>query len=631
MPTSNINLSRQKTGVLEDFKRLAPPGGTVVGVGPYYAKASEYIDPLRAKIEIWDLKKLERLYFYDSFGNTENNTVVTGADVELGIDSHGTFAVNIWDSQKLMNPKDIRKKNIVIISAKKYTGDPWINLIYGFTTGLTPIRSDTGMLEYVMQGVGSGSVINDRIINFAKIAAPESITTSNPFVRDPTLQANNLYKKLLTDSSVYITDDLTIADQLNIDVSLLDNSKVRDIVGGIVERYTPASNVYNAILEGVGAVGGVDANNRAFLRYPATRHSGITIKSWDYIDDSQNTDLARFTSYFMGPFEYELSWKKEDGFVNRWISKARTADIVSTSGTGTDQDKTVEIPLAQQNLAMQFTLNASNMRDFALQLRRAGLGTSDPTRIKTFDAIIRNDFNNQPIGSNVAYISYPLADIPESPTPIYITNVRFVQNVFPGFKYWFVTYFRGVNLDNTLFWTAIQDNKGLNAVRPDGVAALGKPWLGNIDNSSGWEVHTNSYSFMYSAFNSFTHAVFADDPESQDAYGLVEDSIDVQWAPSTQIINQFITERLLYSALPKVIYRANTVTIPTDLFLPGQIISIQDELSDLPGNKAITADVLSVHYPFGGNAQDGENLGCRFLDIQPLGSYDFRQEDDSDE
>lgn len=625
--SSTLNLTRQKTGQIPSVSTTPViPGQTIVDTGPFYAKAANYIEPLRAKIEIWDLKKLDRLYFYDSFGNSQNNTVVTAADVQLGIDSHGSFSITMWDSPKIMNPKNLKKKNIVIISAKKYPGDNWTNLIYGYTQRLTPVRNDTGMLEYVLEGVGSGSIINDRIVNFAKVAMPESIVTSNPFIKDPNLQANNMFKTLLSDNSVYVTDDLTIAEQLNIDVSLLESSSVRDNIGGIVERYTPAANVYNAILQGVGAVGGVDANNRAFLKYPTSRHSGITLKSWDYIDDNANTDRARFTSYFMGPFEYQISWAKEDGFTNRWISKGTTSSVVASSGIDPTDQKVIEIPMANQNLAMQFTINASKMRDLALQLRRVGAGTADSTgRIKTFDAIIRNDFNNSPTGSNVAYISFPLADIPESSTPIYITNVRFIQNIFPGFKYWIVTYARGTDEEDTLFWSAIQDSKGINAARPDGSAAVGQPWVGNIDHPSGWEVRPGSYSFMYSAFDSFSHAVFADDPESQDSYGLVEDSIDVQWSPTTTVIDQFISELLYFTAMPKIQYRANTVTIPGDLFLPGQIISLQDELSDLPGNKSVTADILSVHYPF-----SSEKLGCLFLDVEPLGSYDFRQELDVD-
>ena len=147
------------------------------------------------------------------------------------------------------------------------------------------------------------------------------------------MQANNLYRKLLLDPSVYAVDDTTMAEQLNIDTSLLDSSQVKDILGGINQPFVDASQVYNAILESVGAQGGINANNQAYIRYPTDVFSGIKVKAWDYANDDDNLDAAKTTSYFMGPFEYEISWAKEDGFINRWISKGRTQSITASSGT----------------------------------------------------------------------------------------------------------------------------------------------------------------------------------------------------------------------------------------------------------------------------------------------------------
>lgn len=611
-----------------------------VPYGPQFAKASTYLEPLRAKIEIWDLKKTELRYSYDSFaGKAKNQIFITGLDVSLGVDQHGSFTFRIWDSDRYIEPKYLKRKNIVVVAAKKYYNEDWQNIIYGYTNGVEPIRENTNMLEYEVSGVGSGSVLNERIVNYARVAPPESLTSANPLRGNVQMQANNVFKDLVTNPSVYAADDRTIAEQLNIDVSLLDSSPVRDVLGGIVQRYTPAAVVFNAILEGVGATGGVNANNQFFLNYPNTKHSGITIKSWDWQNDDLNTDLAQYTSYMMGPFRYTMSWKKEDGFCNKWVSKGKVSNLLATStavtttGDTETENKVIEIALDDMDLAQEFQPRASSFRDLALMLRRTGNGTSDPVRVKTLYGQVRLGNYGWPTGATVAYFTYPLKDIPtDAAAPCYITDLRFLTNIDPSWYLWIVLFYRGHTTDDTIYWSAVQDYKGSNATRATGYSNM--PWAYNPDLPSGWEIHTNAYTFMYSAFDSYTHAIVAEDSESQELFGIVEDSADIAWAPTTDIVNKFITERLYYTAMPKIIYNANTVTIPGQLFLPGQVVSIQDAMSDLPPNRAVTADLLEVHYSFGATTNavsKGSNLGCMFVDVSPLGVYDFREEAEAEE
>lgn len=615
------------------FEALVPSGITtditsryVVDVAPVYAKVSTYLEPLKCKIEIWDLQKLEQRYVYDSFDTRQNQFIVESATVDLGIDSHGSFTFRIFDSDKFIDSKFLKRKNIIVISAKKYGSEQFTNLLYGYQTKVKAIRENTNMLQYDISGIGSGSIMNERLVNFSKVASPESLMSSNPNVGDQSMQANNLFRKLLTDPSVYAVDDITIAEQMNIDTSLLDSSQVRDILGGINQPYVDASQVYNAVLESVGAQGGINANNQAYLKYPSDVFSGIRVKAWDYTDDDENLDFAENTSYFMGPFEYEISWGKEDGFVNRWVSKGKTQNISASSGiTGTT---TGSVPLFERALAQKFTPNASNLRDLALMLRKVGAGTSDPTTITSLHGHIVLDKNGFPNGDVLSYFNIPLVDIPTTMSPVYLSDLTLNFNIDLNQDLWIILYDRGDDDKNTILWGVVNnpDFASSNAVRmyhrnpPD-------PWVTDHFNGSGWEVRENSFSFMYSAFDSFTNVVIAEDPESIERYGIVEDVVNVEWAPNSNIVNKFISERLAITALPKVVYNANTVTIPGRIFLPGQVISIEDRLSDLPNNSNIRADILAVRYNFGGSSSSGGgNLGCLFTDISPIGLYDFRSE-----
>lgn len=602
----------------------------VVDVAPVYAKVSEYLEPLKCKIEIWDLQKLEQRYVYDSFDTSANAFMVESATVDLGIDTHGSFTFRITDPDKVIESRLLKRKNLVVLSAKKYGNELFSNLVYGYTTKVKTIREDTNMLQYDISGIGSGSIMNERLVNFQKVATPQSLLSSDPSADDHSMQANNLFRKLLLDPSVYVVDDITIAEQLNIDTSLLDSSQVKDILGGINQPYVDAAQVYNAVLESVGAQGGINANNQAYIRYPSDVFSGIKVKAWDYTNDDDNKDFAANTSYFMGPFDYEISWAKEDGFINRWVSKGRTQEISASSGTTGNQEGFV--PLFERAVAQKFKPNASKLRDLALMLQKVGDGTSDPDTVTTLHGHIVLDNNGFPNGPVVSIFNIPLTDIPTTMGPVYLSDLTLNIAIDATTDLWIILYDRGNDDNNTIHWGVVNnpDFPSTNALRlyhnnpPD-------PWVTDHNNTTGWEVHPNSFSFMYSIFDSFSNAVIAEDPDSIERYGIVEDVVNVEWAPNSNIVNKFISERLAITALPKVVYNANTVTIPGTIFLPGQVISIEDKLADLPNNNNIRADILAVRYNFGGSSSaSGGNLGCLFTDISPIGLYDFRSEEDTD-
>ena len=121
MPPYNsswANTSRNQEEVLLPSPLVDVVSRYVVDVAPVYAKVSEYLEPLKCKIEVWDLSRLEQRYVYDSFNTVNNMFMVESATIDLGIDTHGSFTFRITDPDEIIDSKFFKRKNIVVISAK---------------------------------------------------------------------------------------------------------------------------------------------------------------------------------------------------------------------------------------------------------------------------------------------------------------------------------------------------------------------------------------------------------------------------------------------------------------------------------------------------------------------------------
>lgn len=603
---------------------------------PQFTNLDDYIEPARCQIEFWDLLNLEQRYLYDSFNPPSSGTSVVQCRVSPpGINSFGSFDITLDDTDKSLDFNITRRANIVIIKAKKYPNQDYVNLLYGRSKFVKATRPGGNQLQYTISGVGAGSVLDERIVNIQKIANPSSnvnTTIPDPFVNDIDMQTNNLFKSLLQDRSSYVVDDVTLQQELNMSddiVDILDASPVKTKILAINQKYVTAASALSAMLESVGADGGIDSYNNPYLKWPMSQLSGITLKSWDDSLAGAGLELANKNSYFVDAFDWTLSWLKSDGFTNRYISQAQQTN--QTGGnTATDSgafNTNGFVSLDGKDYALQIDPKQTRIQNLAVVIEKRGDGTSDPLNVTTVHGHIVEDIDNAPIGQQVAVWDIPLAKIPRNtPTPMFLTNIAFTSNktINSEKKYWITIYNRGNSIDNTINWYTVPapDDTALNI--GSRVVEPGLPWAVDHNITNGWEVTIASPNTLaFSIFDTYKHDIIAEDVESQQEYGLVEDVIQTPFDQSPIAAQRYLDALLQYAALPKMTTEPGLVTIPNDLFMPGILINIEDVLSGIAPAQNFQAELGDLEYNFGG---DDTALGCQFVQINPVGYYNWRLE-----
>ena len=602
---------------------------------PQYTNVDDYIEPARCSIEFWDLQNLEMLYQYDSFDPPMSGALAIQCRVNPpGIASAGSFDILIEDSEKSMDFNLTRRANIVIIKAKKYAAQDYLNLIYGQTKKVKSFRPGGNQLQYQFSGIGAGGIMDERIVNIEKIANPTTSTSfsPDPYLNDIDMQANNLFKTILSDRSIYAVGDQTIADQLNMSddtVNLLDASPVTLKILAINQKYVTATQALQAILESVGADGGINSYNKPYLKWPNTALSGITLRSWNDDIAGMGMEEANKNSYFVDAFDWELSWFKGDGFANRYIAQARSTLI--TGGNAQDASGNFNtngfVSLNGKDYALQIDPQQTRIQNLAVVVERKGEGTTDPNNVTTLHGHIVEDIDNAPIGQQIAIWDIPLNKIPQNtPTAMFLTNIVFTSNkiINSSKKYWITIYNRGNGLDNTINWYTVPTPTDTVSNIASRVVEKGLPWAINHDLTNGWEVTLNSPNMLaFTIFDNFTHDIVAEDIESQQKYGLVEEVIQTPFDQSPLAAQRYLDALLQFASMPKMTTEPGLVTIPNDLFMPGILINIEDVVSGIAPAQNFQAELADLEYNFGG---EDSPLGSQFIKVNPIGYYNWRLE-----
>ena len=602
---------------------------------PQYTNLDDYIEPAKCSIEFWDLTNLEQRYVYDSFNPPSSGALAIQCRVNPpGIASAGSFDILIEDSEKSFDFNLTRRANIVIIKAKKYANQDYLNLMYGRTKRVKALRPGGNQLQYQFSGVGAGGILDDRIVSIEKIANPSTSVApgTDPYVNDINMQTNNLFKSLLADSDTYVVPGETIQDALNMSddtINLLDASPVFTKILAINQKYVTASQALQSMLESVGADGGINSYNEPYLKWPNTQLSGITLRSWRDEFAGLGLEDANQNSYFVDPFDWELSWDHQDGFANRYIAQAKSTVISggnsdNTSGTFNTNGF---VSLFAKDYALQIDPKQTRIQNLAVVIERKGDGTKDPENVTTVHGHIIEDIDNAPIGQQVAVWDIPLSRIPVNvPTAMFLTNIVFTGNrtINSEKKYWITIYNRGNSLDNTINWYTVPTPDNVVSNIASRTISNGLPWAADHNLNNGWEVIIDNPSMLaFTIFDNFTHDIIAEDIESQEKFGLVEEVIQTPFEQSPVAAQRYLDGLLQYAAMPKMTTTPGMVTIPNNLFMPGILINIEDTLSGIAPAQNFQAELADLEYNFGGG---DTALGAQFIQVNPIGYYNWRLE-----
>jgi hypothetical protein len=224
-----------------------------------------------------------------------------------------------------------------------------------------------------------------------------------------------------------------------------------------------------------------------------------------------------------------------------------------------------------------------------------------------------------PSGEFVAVFGFPFDDIGSNPTTVFLNNVQIqkgTSGIIPGRRYWVVLFGRGQDENNTIRW------HHSDATIAESLSAERSPGGHNV--TQNWTVYNKSQSpgFALSYFDKTLDFLEASDSDSMEQFELVESVLDLSFIEDEIIAAKFLQTIVNQAAKPKRLYDMNKITAPDELLLPGQLVSIVDEMSGhgTSGSDQIDAEIIEVEYNF--NAYE-HPLGAMFISVRPIGYVDF--------
>ena len=506
-----------------------------------------------------------------------------------------------------------------------------------------------------MSGFGTQVIFNERVVNFLRQSIRRTDNPQRPFFDDPNMKAYLLFKELCEKTDIIPTVHPALKHTLYpgmFNTTDLIDPAVDTFIASITEPYVEASQVANNIADMAGAVWGVEPGSpstpdKVFLRFPSTTHSGILIKDRPEPEDPDEPTSIN-VSYLTAKtgFNYTDSMKKEDGFTSKPFSKTG-ADLVSGSTSQGDENAT---PLVMIDIAQQFTVNSTRLRDLAFTIHAEGMGSTDdvfptPYSPGKINFRIVNDDNGRPGPTTELVSSFSVPDNLASGQPqnifLQLPQIHNLQTLNPGDKAWVIFHNEcrirypadgsgdacGVGDSGTCAaWHHDGGTQGISAIRTvcQGKGQTRQPPFD--DTSSGWVVNNAGPTYSHSFFDSFSHIVEAADQESIEKYGEVDSFIDANWITDEDTMSSFLGSFIQYGAKPRRIYEMSEVYIPyLSPIQPGQLVTVVDTKSGLTANKNTIAEVQEVRYEFSAESAGRTPLGTNTCEVRLLGYVDYKE------
>jgi hypothetical protein len=582
-----------------------------------YTSDPAYWVPLKVRVEIYDNQGLELLLVYDSFLPETNPIVLLDCEVSLGLTNSG-FNLRFEDGSGAINQNTIGLGNKVLIYAGR-TSNNLTLLFTGYSEKRTPIILGNNVMEYIMEGFGEMASFNDLIVNF-KRASTELVDIDDPnFPKRPDSKMSvfELVTDLMEDEDVRVIRDMRIKDYLGLDISGI-SQEVSERLLSVVQNMTELSQVMNFLSEVTGAYWKVE-NGRLIFEYPDVQHSGIIIQN-----KKTTTDLAKSTSYFIGPWQYTDSIAKEDGFANR-IYTNTTIDTKSVASNMSNKGATT---LYGRAIAQQFTTIESRISTIALLLSRVGNPFSEGETGQSTEIInqvvkgeIRIDNgDNKPSGVTICQFNVEVGGLTSTAQTVFINDITIDASVLsPSAKYWIVLMPTGTSHRDTIKW---HHNSDLSTINQYSAFAHG-------------EDKTNLSDFKVARYGpTYGHAIFArirrlqeySDPQSIKTFRLKEDVAQMDFLDDSTSVSKMMQNVLAIRGKPVRKYSLREVTLPLDLwFTPGMNVTIVDNTGHHNEASNIFAEIHEVRYSWSTGSSDS-TIGIFKVSILPVGALNWHAE-----
>jgi hypothetical protein len=469
-------------------------------------------------------------------------------------------------------------------------------------------------------------MLDERLVTFVRHASYAVINESTKFNRTDKMQAYNLVDELFTKEKIMPLGAFQNSIQEHGNYLLTGiSSKVNDFIAALDLELATARTVLDTIAKLAGAVWKIDQNNNVIFEYPREQHSGILITG-----DGCNPKNLGWVSFPIGEWGWEDDMSSGGGFANNIIGKTENPfDFSDSESTATNANE----KLFEQDLAQQFTITSQDFSELVLLLEKRG----DPESDLHFHIV--EDNANAPTGKKIAEGTIDIDDLPEEPTPVFITKLRFNKKPKIGTLAWIILYrVEGEDDDNSVAWyhddgeTATSATRQLEAEEGEDEITLKKP---NHKSNADWvTLVATGPKFAYSIYDLSNFLTVAYDHRSADKFGWVDKFVDVSFTSHTNVAMMVMFAYLAESAKARRVFDFPLLTIPDFPFIywPEQWVTIHDELAGLTKQLSHMMKINTVEYLFNSTSDGigGTPYGTRTCRVTGSTFVDYLFDDPED-
>lgn len=528
----------------------------------------------RPKVTVKKFDGSTTYFTYDAFAVPASGPRVIELECEDRELEAAPFKIRIEDSGNALDP-NVGNGNKVIIQIGD-TQASLTNFVAGFVRYVDIERPDTGAKEVVLHGFTNPIRTEERILNMVRIANRLG-NGVDPDTTDNTMKASEIFKDCFEDVDCYPIGGPLLP---------FTTGGIQDIsekLASIKEPLVPMKQVLDHVANATGSIYAIDGADVVKLHYPSLLHSGITIRDTDNPD---GVAPEATTGYFVGPWKFTKSIRKQDGFANRFYGRGGNKFLLDIDKSS---DST-QIECHSNFRAIQFSPTAPRLNAISVILSRVGTLSSD------IQGEIRLDKSSAPTGEVVGTFEIFKDLVNTTATTINRVNISMTDKRLQVDKpHWIILKKQG-DASNHFRWHHDNGTTGRNAFSSTG---------------SSWTVNSNSFTLSHRTYWSRRILFEASSSVSIQKYGVTEDVVDAPWIQEYQDMDKLLTSLLKFSSQQKVLFEPRRVFAPTTPIVAHKLIRIKDTLSGID----IDAEVKSVKYDF--KADDG--LATHYVDLEPLG------------
>ncbi len=596
-----------------------------------------YWESFQPKIEIKNLANNTTYYTFDAFADITTNKVVY-CRVDLGIDHHGTFEIQIENSNQGLDTTNIKKGQRVIISVKKDPTLTYNRLISGLIRKTGYTRGIGGQALYTIQGSSTAIRLNEIITNQdveARKLVQDNLTID---ITDPNFKADTLLQSQLAG----LTSD-GVASATNLALF----SDVENFIPSLQVNFGELQDVVNIIEDHTNAEVSIDTNDIVSFRHqlqPFTTGKGFILK-----DTVGNADDADITCYYDGTPEYWESSFKSDSFSNQVFG------ILPAETTPSSRDDagfrlfeglpTTALITTTQEVAAKFRPTHSHFLPgdiFVVGGEYATAGSTTPwiTRFR-----VCKDSSGVPlnVGGVVANIDFQPAQF-QSPVPLSGTDESLIlmsdqifyspaNNRIDSFdldttqNYWLIASNDNLAASHVFNWAGVQKAGAIMMVTTTTLST-------NSAGGAGWALSGAGANVLMNyavprrrsqAFQSADHkSISAVSSPASISGGIIGSTLSniPNGITTKESIQKYLANQLYFMARPQVTWSTLRVSVPNTPILPNDPLLIVDStlLFSTSGTQAVTATTGAMSYEFGSRGGTGNSLqSSLYLNITPVG------------